>query len=166
MEQWDGTGWSADDTGLTEMPLAGVSCSGTSFCTAVGTLSTGPDQNQSYLLEDDGSGWSAERRPQSQQPARRHLVPGPRHLLGRGPASLAGPLTLATPLPSNGYLEVAADGGIFSFAPPGATPDFYGSMGGQALDAPIVGAGVRPRTTGATSRWRPTAGSSPSPHPG
>ena len=38
-----------------------------------------------------------------------------------------------------GYLEVAADGGIFSFAPPGVTPDFYGSMGGQALNAPIVG---------------------------
>jgi len=35
----------------------------------------------------------------------------------------------------NGYWEVASDGGIFSFG----TAAFHGSMGGQALNAPIVG---------------------------
>jgi hypothetical protein len=46
----------------------------------------------------------------------------------------------ATPDPHDGgYLEVASDGGIFSFAPPDVTPDFFGSMGGQPLNAPIVG---------------------------
>jgi hypothetical protein len=34
-----------------------------------------------------------------------------------------------------GYWEVASDGGIFSF---GDAP-FYGSMGGQRIDAPVVG---------------------------
>jgi hypothetical protein len=38
----------------------------------------------------------------------------------------------------NGYWEVAADGGVFTF---GSLP-FYGSMGGMALDAPVVGMAV------------------------
>jgi len=45
---------------------------------------------------------------------------------------------------------VASDGGLFSFAPPGVTPDFYGSMGGQHLNAPIVG-----MVTAAASIGRP-----------
>jgi hypothetical protein len=47
-----------------------------------------------------------------------------------------------------GYLEVASDGGIFSFAPPGAGADFYGSMGGQHLNAPIVGITFDPNDGG------------------
>jgi Glycosyl hydrolases family 43 len=38
------------------------------------------------------------------------------------------------PPPTQGYWEVATDGGIFSFG----TANYYGSMGGQALNAPIV----------------------------
>jgi hypothetical protein len=34
-----------------------------------------------------------------------------------------------------GYWEVAADGGIFAFG----SAQFYGSMGGQHLNAPVVG---------------------------
>ena len=36
---------------------------------------------------------------------------------------------------AKGYYEVASDGGIFSFG----TAQFYGSMGGKSLNAPIVG---------------------------
>jgi hypothetical protein len=36
---------------------------------------------------------------------------------------------------ASGYWEVGADGGIFTFG----TPGYYGSMGGVALNAPIVG---------------------------
>jgi uncharacterized repeat protein (TIGR01451 family) len=39
-----------------------------------------------------------------------------------------------------GYWEVASDGGVFSFG----TANFYGSMGGQTLDAPIVGIASTP----------------------
>ena len=39
-----------------------------------------------------------------------------------------------------GYREVAADGGIFAFGSAG----FYGSMGGQPLNAPIVGIAAAP----------------------
>ena len=56
-----------------------------------------------------------------------------------------------------GYLEVASDGGIFTFGP-GAT--FHGSMGGQTLNRPVVGMTLTRRV--ATTRWPPTAASSPS----
>ena len=42
-----------------------------------------------------------------------------------------------------GYWEVASDGGIFSFNAP-----FYGSMGGQPLNKPIVGIAADPATGG------------------
>ena len=35
---------------------------------------------------------------------------------------------------SQGYTEVASDGGVFDFGSP-----FYGSMGGQPLNEPMVG---------------------------
>ena len=39
-----------------------------------------------------------------------------------------------------GYWEVASDGGLFSFG----TANFYGSMGGQPLNKPIVGMAATP----------------------
>ncbi len=44
---------------------------------------------------------------------------------------------------SSGYWEVASDGGIFSFGKP-----FYGSTGGQHLNAPVVGMAAAPNTAG------------------
>ncbi|MHB8220955.1 MAG: right-handed parallel beta-helix repeat-containing protein, partial [Acidimicrobiales bacterium] len=41
----------------------------------------------------------------------------------------------STPTPGSGYWEVASDGGVFNFG----TAGFYGSMGGKALNAPVVG---------------------------
>jgi peptidoglycan/xylan/chitin deacetylase (PgdA/CDA1 family) len=48
---------------------------------------------------------------------------------------LVGAALAGTSSPAGGYWEVASDGGIFSFG----TATFHGSMGGQALNAPIVG---------------------------
>ena len=59
--------------------------------------------------------------------------------------SYVGPLP---PAPHDGYQEVASDGGLFSFAEPGFLPGFYGSMGGQHLNAPIVGATPDPNDGG------------------
>ncbi len=44
--------------------------------------------------------------------------------------------TAGTPVPTgrSGYWEVASDGGLFSFG-----PQFFGSMGGTPLNAPVVG---------------------------
>ena len=66
----------------------------------------------------------------------------------------------ATP-DGRGYWEVASDGGVFTFGDAG----FYGSMGGKPLNARSWG-WRRRRTAGATGRWPPTAGSSPSATPG
>ena len=83
------------------------------------------------------------------------------------------PASAASPSPSNapvvgiaatpdgqGYWEVASDGGVFAFG----NARFYGSMGGQHLNAPIVGMAA-PRTAVATGRSPRTAGSSPSATP-
>jgi len=52
------------------------------------------------------------------------------NVFGTGPAATSNTVTV-TP----GYWEVAADGGLFSFG----NVQFYGSMGGKALNKPIVG---------------------------
>jgi len=39
------------------------------------------------------------------------------------------------PVPGTGYWQVAADGGVFNFG----SASYYGSMGGKALNAPVVG---------------------------
>jgi hypothetical protein len=49
----------------------------------------------------------------------------------------------ATPS-GNGYWEVAADGGIFSFG----DATFHGSMGGTPLNQPIVGMAATPSGNG------------------
>ncbi|MGH9109897.1 MAG: right-handed parallel beta-helix repeat-containing protein, partial [Acidimicrobiales bacterium] len=41
-----------------------------------------------------------------------------------------------TPAPGSGYTQVAADGGAFAYG----TAGYHGSMGGQHLNAPVVGA--------------------------
>ncbi len=55
---------------------------------------------------------------------------------GPGPASALSN-TVGSP---EGYWEVASDGGLFSFG----TAQFYGSMGGQPLNQPIVGMAPTP----------------------
>ena len=49
-----------------------------------------------------------------------------------------------TAVTTNGYWEVAADGGIFSFG----AAQFYGSMGGHPLNAPVVGMASTPDRLG------------------
>ena len=58
------------------------------------------------------------------------------------PTSPTSPTTPASP--TAGYREVAADGGIFSFG----SAQFYGSMAGKPLDAPIVGLAAAPTGAG------------------
>ena len=51
---------------------------------------------------------------------------------------------MATTPNTNGYWEVASDGGIFAFGDAG----FFGSMGGKPLNKPIVGIALDPRRPG------------------
>ena len=64
-------------------------------------------------------------------------VPGP-------PVMSNLPLVGAAAHGANGYWEVAADGGIFSFG----DARFYGSMGGTPLNQPIVGMAATPSANG------------------
>ncbi len=48
------------------------------------------------------------------------------------------------PAPTQGYTQVAADGGIFDYG----TAGFYGSKGGQPLNAPVVGIAATPTGKG------------------
>ena len=52
-----------------------------------------------------------------------------------GAPSTTASSTPTTPTRSEGYREVAADGGVFSFG----DAQFYGSMAGKPLNAPVVG---------------------------
>ncbi|MDA8287500.1 MAG: hypothetical protein M0014_03415, partial [Actinomycetota bacterium] len=52
-------------------------------------------------------------------------------------------MSLPPPSLTTGYWEVAADGGVFAFHAP-----FYGSMGGKALNKPVVGIAADPATGG------------------
>jgi hypothetical protein len=53
----------------------------------------------------------------------------------RAPRRATGKVTVTYSAGSCGYWEVASDGGVFSVGSAG----FAGSMGGQQLNAPIVG---------------------------
>ena len=81
---------------------------------------------------------------------------------GRWAASASTPRSsdMAPTADGHGYWLVASDGGIFAFG----DAAFHGSMGGQPLNAPIVGMAPTP-TVGATGWWPPTAASSPSATP-
>jgi len=68
------------------------------------------------------------------------------------------PVVGIAPAPSGlGYWLVASDGGIFAFG----DANFYGSMGAQHLNQPIVGWRLRPAVM-ATGWWRGTGASSTS----
>ncbi len=64
--------------------------------------------------------------------------PTTKTMLSKPAVSILGTIT------GNGYWIFAEDGGVFAFG----DAAFYGSMGGQALNAPIVGAAIHPTGMG------------------
>jgi hypothetical protein len=198
-EHWNGTAWSlattADTSPAQDNSLAGVSCTTSSDCWAVGLAENGTGGVQQTLAEHwNGATWSIVATPNS-SPVQTNVLQdvacvGPdscwavgqnvdagmvghalaEHWDGSGWSEVAtapssfrtgfggvacpaistcwavgfvasgtgGTLqTLAERWVSFGYWEVASDGGIFSFG----DANFYGSMGGQPLNEPIVGIG-------------------------
>src|SRR3984957_12261584 len=61
-----------------------------------------------------------------------------------GTTDLTNRKGMATTPDGGGYWIVASDGGVFSFG----DAQFYGSMGGQHLNAPVVGMAARPQGNG------------------
>ena len=147
VEHWNGLTWTVTDLNRRFL-LTNVSCSSSTYCSAIGLdTNVGPESGTTPLYEFDGHSWSDDQNPTY------GIGPGltgiscnaPGHCTAVGQLNYAGqgpfPLVVTTPppIPPSAYQEVAADGGVFSFAPPGIPADFFGSMGGQHLNAPIVG---------------------------
>ncbi|HEY6426263.1 MAG TPA: hypothetical protein VIX84_03440 [Acidimicrobiales bacterium] len=132
--------------------LQSISCISSTDCTAVGNYANDSNSGNPVALIDtlSGSTWNA----QSPVPgnAAHGAAAGSRlfgvDCSGRGACLAAGEFTdpgnqfglLDTYTPPEGYWLDAADGGVFAF--PNAM--FHGSMGGQHLNAPIVGMAPTP----------------------
>jgi hypothetical protein len=143
-EHFDGVLWSVMPTpmitGSTGDVLASASCTGPSSCVAAGAYisSGGPIVNLTEAW--NGTSWVQQSVPSA----------GTQRVLNAvscviGSACLAvgnsgsAPQSVVAHLARSGYEEIASDGGLFNFG-----SGFFGSMGGQHLNAPIVGLAVTP----------------------
>ena len=127
-------------------PLDGVSCDSVGSCVAVG----------GDLIETlYGGAWSPSAAPGVTEsgditleavscPAAGSCISlGAQPGAGRGATGLIETQSSGAAPVAEGYWEVASDGGLFSFNAP-----FYGSMGGNPLNAPVVGMAEDPCTGG------------------
>ncbi len=170
MERWNGSAWT-DVSGTVPVPsgtpepaiVSSISCVGPSSCWAVGSYGSfgggggSGFHPQAFVEYWNGSSWSIEPSPEV----------GPIDLLnsvsctagvgctavgttategnGNDPGlrSFVEQMTFP-PASSQGYLLAARDGGVFAYG----TATFRGSMGGQHLNAPIVGMASTPDGNG------------------
>ena len=141
--QWDGAAWSivpSPNTGPTlDNELGGVSCVSASSCQATGTATDAEGKNAMSLFEAwDGTSWSLA-------PVQAAGVAGDGiSCLSSTQCFAVGWYEAIDVLYTAGYWEVASDGGIFDFG----AAQFYGSMGGQHLNARIVGMAATPDRKG------------------
>jgi hypothetical protein len=133
--------------------LNAVSCLSSTDCTAVGSYANDSGSGNNIALIDTLSGttWSAQPGPVPGNAAQGAAADSSLRAVfcsGRGACLAGGQFTdpgnqfglLDTYTPPEGYWLDAADGGVFAF--PNAM--FHGSMGGQRLNAPIVGMAPTP----------------------
>ncbi|MFZ0251478.1 MAG: hypothetical protein WAL61_16150 [Acidimicrobiales bacterium] len=163
MEHWDGTSWSDASASVPDSTapgmLAGISCVSPTQCWAVGSTGSfnnggsGP-QPQSLVEYWNGSSWSVQPSPNvtalsflnsvSCVASVGCLADGSTLTTpnGNGDPGLRAFVEQVTfpPVSSQGTLLAARDGGVFAYG----TAPFMGSMGGQHLNAPIVGVAPTP----------------------
>ena len=163
MEHWDGSSWtdaSASVPGSTAPGLlAGISCLSAAQCWAVGSTGSfnngsSGEQPQSVVEYWNGSSWSVQPSPNvtalsflnsvSCLPSVGCVADGSTltNPNGNGDPGLRAFVEQLTfpPASSQGTLLAARDGGVFAYG----TAAFEGSMGGQHLNAPIVGVATTP----------------------
>ncbi|HLM97110.1 MAG TPA: hypothetical protein VK283_12395, partial [Acidimicrobiales bacterium] len=151
---WNGTTWTQnsvpDGPDTADDHLASVACFSATSCSAVGY--EGNVGSIPVALAWNGVSWTSATAP---QPA---SSTGTSPLgvtcqtnwecVAVGSATLSGfeqPVAMTAPIARTGYRFDATDGGIFAYGP-GAP--FIGSLGGTALNAPIVGMAVMPAGDG------------------
>ncbi len=132
--------------------LEGVSCLSSTDCTAVGVYTNKTSSHVVALIDTlSGTTWSAQAAPVPSNAAQGAAADGSLQsviCIARGSCLAGGDFIdpgnqfglLDTYTPPEGYWLDAADGGVFAF--PNAM--FHGSMGGQHLNAPIVGMAATP----------------------
>jgi hypothetical protein len=154
-EHWNGSAWSIittpDTSSATDNELERVSCITTSECWAVGGAEGGSGAQQTLAEQWNGNAWSIVTTPNTNSAVSNQLgsvtcVTTSGCWAVGSAASGSGGIgqTLAERETGSGYWEVASDGGIFSFG----DAVFYGSEGGQPLNAPIVGMASTPDAGG------------------
>jgi hypothetical protein len=163
MEHWDGSSWTDASASVpgSRSPglLAGISCLSAAQCWAVGSMGSFNNggsgaQPQSVVEYWNGSSWSVQPSPNvtalsflnsvSCVPSVGCLADGSTltNPNGNGDPGLRAFVEQLTfpPASSQGTVLAARDGGVFAYG----TAPFEGSMGGQHLNAPIVGVATTP----------------------
>jgi hypothetical protein len=157
---WTPTGGPGIDPTASSI-LWGVSCSWPGSCAAVGTTSSGPGAATGFIETLTNGSWSESpvTLPPNAAVPNNVMVGIPGGIVGGSPVScsggtcvLAGSFVTTGGIPNGfinafpnlaGYQLVASDGGIFAFNAP-----YYGSMGGQPLNQPVVGMATVPDSGG------------------
>jgi hypothetical protein len=163
LQQWNGEGWtdvsgSVPDASTPGM-LSSITCLSAAQCWAVGELGPtgggggGNFRPQALIESWNGSSWSIEPSPNVATLSFLNTVSCVRavgclaagssatSLQGNDPGLRAFVEQMTFPPASNqGLVLSARDGGVFTYG----TARFVGSMGGQRLDAPVVGLAATP----------------------
>jgi hypothetical protein len=159
IESWNGSAWtiatSPDNTNVGSVQfnvLSDVSCISATVCTAVGSAGASTATYQTTVLNWNGTAWTLGNSPNATGAAASSLVSisciTNWACMAAGYSqngSTAQPFGITAPIARSGYRFVASDGGIFNFGP--GAPSLS-SLGGMALNAPIVGMGVMPAGDG------------------
>ena len=144
-----GPGMSPADT---QGSLDFISCSWPGSCAATGNVAVDPTKDHTGLVATmSGGTWTGNDLavPAGGDPAGSSFINPPSCVAGAcimgGTYAISSNYGGFVSTYSNlsGYQEVASDGGLFAFGTP-----FYGSMGGQHLNSPIVGMAVQPDNGG------------------
>jgi hypothetical protein len=154
---WNGSTWTITPsvptaTGAMRADLYDVDCISATVCTAVGNAGASLTTLQTAVLNWNGTQWSLGTSPNSAGATLTSLgsiscITNWACMAG-GYSTTAGvkqPFGITASVARSGYRFVASDGGIFNF---GAGAPSLGSLGGTALNAPIVGMGVMPAGDG------------------
>ncbi|HEY1651222.1 MAG TPA: hypothetical protein VGG09_04990, partial [Acidimicrobiales bacterium] len=148
---WNGSSWT-QATLPSNGPddLNAISCFSATSCSAVGQQSNG---GPTAALAWNGQTWSQATTPAPPASSTGSALEAVDCItnwacvavgdnqFGSGSSATYLPLNLIAPIARSGYRFVASDGGIFNY---GAGAPFLGSMGGQPLNAPIVGMATMP----------------------
>jgi hypothetical protein len=154
METWNGSAWTMVPLGSPPQFadfLNGVSCFSATSCTAVGGTWTSAAPNIStQVLNWNGQSWNAATGSNVQGAFQTSfqgvdcLADWACVAVGAVDQTSGAPLSAynaMAPISRTGYRFVASDGGVFNY---GTGAPFLGSMGGTALNAPVVGMAVMP----------------------